>query len=172
MTTDVREVEAAPIGDPEVKKLLRELIARIEALEDGGGGGEVDWAAISEPEVSIQSADGVNIEAANGVNLLAGDDDLDIESAEADVNIEAGGDFYVNAGGGVGITATTGTASVTAFAGAVILNGLSLDITTFDGTAGAAAGTLTNAPVAGNPAKWINVVISGDTYRIPAWAIA
>jgi hypothetical protein len=35
--------------------------------------------------------------------------------------------------------------------------------------AGAAAGTLTNAPTAGNPGYWLKVSINGTTYKIPAW---
>jgi hypothetical protein len=35
--------------------------------------------------------------------------------------------------------------------------------------AAAAAGTLSNAPVAGNPAHWLNVKINGATRRIPCW---
>lgn len=35
--------------------------------------------------------------------------------------------------------------------------------------AGAANGTLTNAPAAGNPTKWIQIDDNGTTLRIPAW---
>jgi hypothetical protein len=35
--------------------------------------------------------------------------------------------------------------------------------------AAAAAGTLTNAPVAGNPTKWIPINDGGTTRYIPAW---
>lgn len=35
--------------------------------------------------------------------------------------------------------------------------------------AGAAAGTLANAPVAGNPTKWIPIDDNGTTRYIPAW---
>ena len=35
--------------------------------------------------------------------------------------------------------------------------------------AGAATGTLTNAPVAGNPTKWLQVDDNGVTRYIPAW---
>lgn len=35
--------------------------------------------------------------------------------------------------------------------------------------AGASGGTLTNAPSAGNPARWIPVKFNGTTYKIPAW---
>lgn len=35
--------------------------------------------------------------------------------------------------------------------------------------AGAAVGTLNNAPAAGNPTKWVEVNDNGTTLRIPAW---
>lgn len=35
--------------------------------------------------------------------------------------------------------------------------------------AGAAAGTLTNAPAAGNPTKWVPIDDNGTTRYIPAW---
>lgn len=41
--------------------------------------------------------------------------------------------------------------------------------TTFTNGAGAASGTLTNAPSAGNPTKWIPVNDNGTTRYIPAW---
>ena len=39
----------------------------------------------------------------------------------------------------------------------------------FTNGAGASAGTLANAPAAGNPTKWIPVVDNGTTRYIPAW---
>lgn len=38
--------------------------------------------------------------------------------------------------------------------------------------AAAGAGTLSNAPIAGNPAKWLKVKIGATAYAIPAWALA
>jgi hypothetical protein len=35
--------------------------------------------------------------------------------------------------------------------------------------AGASVGTLTNAPAAGNPTKWITINDNGTTRSIPAW---
>ena len=39
----------------------------------------------------------------------------------------------------------------------------------FDNGAGAQAGTMTNAPTAGNPTKWIPIDDNGTTRYIPAW---
>lgn len=41
--------------------------------------------------------------------------------------------------------------------------------TTIANGAGASVGTLTNAPVAGNPTKWLSVNDNGVTRYIPAW---
>lgn len=41
--------------------------------------------------------------------------------------------------------------------------------TTLANGAGAAAGTLTNAPAAGNPTKWVPIDDNGTTRYIPAW---
>jgi len=41
--------------------------------------------------------------------------------------------------------------------------------TAFNNGAGAGAGTLTNAPAAGNPTKWIPIDDNGTTRHIPAW---
>lgn len=35
--------------------------------------------------------------------------------------------------------------------------------------AGVGAGTITNAPAAGNPAKWLGIYAGGTLYKIPAW---
>jgi hypothetical protein len=43
-------------------------------------------------------------------------------------------------------------------------------VTAIPGAAGAAVGTLTNAPAAGNPIAWLSVRVGGVDYRIPAWA--
>lgn len=49
-----------------------------------------------------------------------------------------------------------------------LASGLSSPVTLPNG-AGAAVGTLTNAPVAGNPTKWITINDNGTTRYIPAW---
>jgi len=41
--------------------------------------------------------------------------------------------------------------------------------TTFTSGAGAQTGTLTNAPAAGNPTKWIKIDDAGTVRYIPAW---
>jgi hypothetical protein len=50
-------------------------------------------------------------------------------------------------------------------AGGVLLNS---SVTLTNGAAAQTA-TLTNAPAAGNPTKWISINDNGTTRRIPAW---
>lgn len=61
----------------------------------------------------------------------------------------------------------------TTFSGLVTVVGSSTAMvkatTTFANGAAAATGTLTNAPVAGNPTKWIKIDDAGTVRYIPAW---
>jgi hypothetical protein len=71
-------------------------------------------------------------------------------------------------------TATTGTGNVVlatapTFTGATVDTNGSFHLTTQTSGAGAGAGTLTNAPTAGNPAFWLQVSINGTPRFIPAW---
>lgn len=67
----------------------------------------------------------------------------------------------------------TFAAGVATFSGAVTVPGggtAALTSTaTFTSGAGAQAGTLTNAPAAGNPTSWIKIIDQGTTRYIPAW---
>lgn len=65
--------------------------------------------------------------------------------------------------------AATGTS--VALTGGVTTGNTTLHTTTVNLTngAGAALGTLANAPVAGNPTKWISINDNGTVRQIPAW---
>lgn len=65
--------------------------------------------------------------------------------------------------------AATGTSVV--LTGGITTGNTTLHTTTTNLTNGAAAavGTLTNAPAAGNPTKWIPINDNGTTRYIPAW---
>lgn len=67
------------------------------------------------------------------------------------------------------IGAATGTSVV--LTGGITTGNTTLHTTTTNLTNGAAAGagTLLNAPVAGNPTKWIPINDNGTTRYIPAW---
>lgn len=54
--------------------------------------------------------------------------------------------------------------------GLTISNNRGLATTNQTSSAAAAAGTLTNAPVAGNPGYWLKITINGTNYSIPCWA--
>lgn len=73
--------------------------------------------------------------------------------------------------GGIGLGLTAVTASDPGF-GLLYTNSSSFMIrtkTSYTTGAGASTGTLTNAPAAGNPTKWIPVDDNGTTRYIPAW---
>lgn len=72
-------------------------------------------------------------------------------------------------------TATTGTGDVAragnpTLAGVTIAGDGLLALSGQTSDAGAAAGTLTNAPHAGNPPFWLRIEINGTAYAMPAWA--
>lgn len=74
-------------------------------------------------------------------------------SSVAVIGVDPGGSEALRVGGALRVNASTMIATATNFS-----NG-----------AAAATGTLTNAPTAGNPTKWIPVVDNGTTRYIPAW---
>ena len=58
----------------------------------------------------------------------------------------------------------------------MVVNSITTNVTTLHTTsaalsngAAAAAGTLLNAPAAGNPTKWVPINDNGTTRYIPAW---
>lgn len=78
---------------------------------------------------------------------------LSLNAGAAIVRTDPGGTDVLRVGGGVTINDTKIMTTKTAFT-----NG-----------AGASLGTLTNAPAAGNPTKWISINDNGTTRQIPAW---
>jgi hypothetical protein len=80
-----------------------------------------------------------------------------------------------NAAGSVGVSMkSSGNSSLPGnldISGALTVSSSTLirSTTTLSNGAGAAAGTLANAPVAGNPTKWIPINDNGTTRYIPAW---
>ena len=52
-----------------------------------------------------------------------------------------------------------------------VLTGNKILVDNMTNDAGAAAGTIANAPVVGNPAFWMRVSINGTDLAIPAWAL-
>lgn len=75
------------------------------------------------------------------------------------------------AGGSVAVGADPGGAGLVRIGGSLVIASATLVRTTVAFTDGAAAqlGTLTNAPTAGNPTKWIPIDDNGTTRYIPCW---
>lgn len=91
---------------------------------------------------------------------------------------DAGGNTELvlrNSGGAVGASLKSSGGSTLPgnldIGGALTVNSSTLirSTTALSNGAGAAAGTLANAPVAGNPTKWIPINDNGTTRYIPAW---
>jgi hypothetical protein len=75
------------------------------------------------------------------------------------------GQFAASGGFSVGTTSDPG-------AGAIYINNATFMLrtkTSFASGAGSSTATLTNAPAAGNPSKWIAIDDNGTTRQIPAW---
>lgn len=101
-------------------------------------------------------------------------------SVAAAISMAAGGTLTTDAGaalrsligGTLGLTRTTAAAGFTQFGfdgtslGLGMLSGASAD-----DAAGAEAGTIANAPSAGDPAKWLYFMDNGTRLAIPAWAV-
>lgn len=77
-----------------------------------------------------------------------------------------GGSVFMrsNAAANVWTFAATGLTTLPATTGVLLAT-----VTALTNGAAAAAGTLTNAPVAGNPTKWISINDAGTVRKIPAW---
>jgi len=78
----------------------------------------------------------------------------------------------INGSGGVGLGTTVDPGAGSLLATDVYTNNTNFLIrtkVTLANGAGAQTGTLTNAPAAGNPTKWISVDDNGTTRKIPAW---
>lgn len=76
-------------------------------------------------------------------------------------------DVFISANGGLSIGTDTDPGT-----GMIYTNAATFMIrtkTSYANGAGAGAGTITNAPAAGNPTKWIPVDDNGTTRYIPAW---
>ena len=82
-------------------------------------------------------------------------------------SITAAGNGNMIVGGALAVGTTTLPS-----AGQIYVNNAAFMLrtkTTFTNGAAAAVGTLTNAPAAGNPTKWIAIDDNGTTRQIPAW---
>jgi len=96
-------------------------------------------------------------------------------SAGNDPTFIDGGSTYTFSPSGIRtwLGATLNALPATTFSGLVTVPGGSTAVvkatTTFSNGAAAATATLTNAPVAGNPTKWIKIDDAGTVRYIPAW---
>jgi hypothetical protein len=159
--------------------LTNERQAAVEAtvltLTDGGAGSTLTWAVaangITNAKLRQGAATSIMGRSANSVGNVA------------DIAASADGQILVRQAAALTFTATPtitgpviigtdpGGANTLRIGGALTINSATMisTKTSFTNGAAAAAGTLLNAPAAGNPTKWIPVDDNGTTRYIPAW---
>lgn len=122
--------------------------------------------------------DAVGSDTNIGLNItLKGSGDLRIRTSggaaeQVRINHTASANRYITLTGSNGGNPTIGTsAGDLAISSSLVLSQTTLLKTSVSLTDGAAAsvGTLTNAPTAGNPTKWIPIDDNGTTRYIPSW---
>jgi hypothetical protein len=154
----------------------------------GGGSLNVGSGALTVG-INATSGSAIVINAATGTNRLttfqtAGSDRWKIgANGTAEGGANAGSPFIINAYTDAGVFIDI-TISITRAAGGAVAIARPLTVTGLITTgsavlmassvaltngAAAAAGTLANAPAAGNPTKWIPINDNGTTRYIPAW---
>jgi len=124
------------------------------------GGGDTLGSAVAARTIRFTNASGANITAG----------DVTFIAPRATGNV-AGGSFVFQTGA-VGVSGSTLQVATTQFtiltsAGGAGVPNLRIDNVTTG--AGAGAGTITNAPTAGNPTFWLPININGTVLYIPCW---
>lgn len=162
-------------------------------LDSGQNNGPVNWMHIGG-EPTYPSYVGLTWECVNGEGTDNSVGDLTIKAPRGTGNASGGRiifqtgqvlasgatvqaattRFTINSvNGGVEIAAPAPTITVPTLT--VIGNNTAgqpaVEFTTFVDAAAAAAGTLTNAPSAGDPAMWLPITINGVAHAIPVWAV-
>lgn len=157
---------------------VNELVARVLKVTSNNsltGGGALQNARLvnvshtNNAGTTTTSLDGIYIDATAGGTVTTGAA-IRIASwlgtTKWGIADDSGANWY-NTGG-----VSVGTATAPGATGQIRINNAAFMLrnsTSFTNGAGAATGTLTNAPAAGNPTKWIAVDDNGTTRQIPAW---
>jgi hypothetical protein len=139
----------------------------------------------------ITDADGcIGIGTSAGDSITTGDDQICIgrfsdAGAATTITVALGYNAIVSASntialGGTGANACAVVIGATAAVGTeklLVMGGIrmdadgGLDLRSQTDKAGASAGTLANAPTAGNPAIWVPITVNGTNYAFGAWAL-
>jgi hypothetical protein len=135
-------------------------VARIAARTSHASGPAVGIGAGLEFEVHTANGLGFPANSQVGMRVAAVTTDVTIGSADFDfvVSLMQNGAAYAE-------KFRVASDGLVTIANATMLK----TSVTFTNGAGVATGTLTNAPTAGNPTKWIPVDDNGTTRHIPAW---
>jgi len=147
---------ASPIGA--IDTAISRSSAGIAEVTSGASG---TYRDLILRNLYIAGAQGVQVSAAAGVLTLAGIGNTHNENLTIS---------FESAANTIALASGTGVTSIT-FAMAITHASATLLTTTVALTNGAAAslGTLTNAPAAGDPTKWVPINDNGTTRYIPAW---
>lgn len=140
-------------------------------VNSGDSLGRIDWVGDDGVDYdSIAARINAAVDGTPGAGDMPGRLEFYTTADAADtpterMRIVASGEVYINA------TAATAGNERLQINGSLSINSNTLlrTYTTFTNGAGAGAGTLTNAPAAGNPTKWIPINDNGTTRHIPAW---
>ena len=130
----------------------------------GNGSGYV--VANITPGTAIQitnSAGGITITNTGVTSLTGTANQIDVSSSTGAITLST--PQNIGTGSSPTFASLTTTAGITTAGGAVFHT----TNTALTNGAGAGAGSITNAPAAGNPTKWIGINDNGTTRYIPAW---
>ena len=131
-----------------------------QAIIFGAKAGSYQQASFSTED----AANPIQLTINNSTNLI-----MQLQSVEQGIGYRA---IQLNVNGGaVMVGVDPGGANLLRVGGALTVNSATMIATktAFTNGAAAAVGTLTNAPAAGNPTKWVPVDDNGTTRYIPAW---
>ena len=142
--------------DPRVLRVLEQLVANANSVTP-----EALAAAAAKADAALLVAQAAQTAAADAVTAAAA---AQADATAALAALAALGDMSTQNANNVSITGGTVAAHLKNNQTKLLESTVALA-----NGAGTAAGTLTNAPAAGNPTKWLQIDDNGTQRYIPAW---
>lgn len=151
------DVQMTP-SSPELSELQKQDISVLLAQYDTAAS-LIEGLYLQPPVIPQVAQDDVTPRAEIGTIAAQNHDNVSITGGGiANVTITGGSIANVTITGGSVTSAVTDNTTSLIASSSTLANG-----------AGALAGTLNNAPAAGNPTKWVSINDNGTTRYIPAW---